>query len=145
MASLISGLQFITKSRSVQWSESALPGTSVRVSALSFFRQEGSTEASLQRRHPNCTCIGRQDHDSEVAEAVWIAIPWSGGGGGVVTCSSMSQGSSEAERGSIGVDEVGPVIRFLFKKPFFSRLIPPPDVFAISCCRWPGLSGELKS
>ena len=35
--------------------------------------------------------------DSEVSEAVWIAITWSGGGG-VVTCSLMSQGSIEAEK-----------------------------------------------
>ena len=61
------------------------------------YRQEGSTEASLQHRHPCCTYFGRQDHDSEVTEAVWITRTGSGGGG-VVTCSSMSQGSSEAEK-----------------------------------------------
>ena len=34
--------------------------------------------------------------------------------------------------GSFRVDKLGPVTRFLFKKPFFSRFIPPPDAFAIS-------------
>ena len=125
MASLISGLQLICTMVSTSWY--------LCQSQCSQFWQEGSTEASLQRRHPNCACFGRQDHVIEVAEAVWIAIPWSGGGG-VVTCSSMSQDSNEAERGSIRVDEVQ-------SSGSCSRLIPPPDVF----CRWPGLSGELKA